>query len=271
MGSRENVSGAGGRGASWLTSVIVAVVGCGLLAFAMFTVQQKQEPTKAPDNAAALRDAGLATTHTRTPKAPRDTHLSKATTGLVVHPNRTVGLYDKPGGKAFAKLNPQEFGDSWFPAIARAGEWLQIMLPSKPNGSTGWVRSGLMATGHTPYVIRVHLKKTQLELYKDRRLIGAWRVAVGAPGTPTPTGRTFVLGQFTDEAQSFSPVILPLGTHSATLDSFGGGPGTVAIHGWPKADTFGKAVSHGCIRVPTEALFQLRQVPVGTLVMIDNA
>lgn len=268
MGS-GHVSGAAGRGASWLTSVVVAVVACGLLAFAMFTVQEHQKNAKPADFAAALRDKGYATTHTRTPKAPHDPYPTQATTGLVVHPNRTVGLYAEPNGKPFAKLNPMEFGDSWFPAIARAGGWLQIMLPSKPNGSTGWVRAGFMATGHTPYVIRVHLKSTQLELYKDRALMGAWRVAVGAPSTPTPTGRTFVLGQFTDPAQSFSPVILPLGTHSATLDSYGGGPGTVAIHGWNDPKVFGHPVSHGCIRVPKEALFQLRQVPVGTLVMID--
>lgn len=266
----DRVSGAEGRGASWLTSVAIAVVGCALLAFAMVHVQQKDEPEREPEISASVRDKGFATTHTRTPKAPRDPSPQKATTGLVVHPNRTVGVYDAPNGKPFAKLNPREFGDSWFPAIARAGGWLQIMLPSKPNGSTGWVRAGLMATGHTPYVIRVHLRSTQLELYNNRELMGAWRVGVGKADTPTPTGRTFVLGQFTDPKQDFSPVILPLGTHSATLDDYGGGPGTVAIHGWPTNDVFGKAVSHGCIRVPKEALFQLRQVPVGTLVLIDN-
>lgn len=264
------MSGTESRGATWFTSAIIAVVACGLLAFAMSTVQKHDDPKPEPiDRAAALRDKGFATTHTKTPRAPRDPYPGKATTGLVVHPNRTVGLYDAPNGKAFAKLNPQEFGDTWLPAIARAGGWLQVMLPSKPNGSTGWVRAGQMATGHTPYVIRVHLKSTQLELYRDRALVGAWRVAVGAKATPTPTGRTFVLGQFTDPAQSFSPVILPLGTHSATLDNFGGGPGTVAIHGWTDQKVFGRAVSHGCIRVPSQALYQLRQVPVGTLVMID--
>ena len=95
-------------------------------------------------------------------------------------------------------------------------------------------------------------------------------VAIGEPGTPTPTGRTFVLGSVVDEAQSFSPVILPLGSHSDTLDTYGGGPGTVALHGWPDASVFGGAVSHGCIRVPADALDRLRQVPLGTLVRVDE-
>ena len=33
---------------------------------------------------------------------------------------------------------------------------------------------------------------------------------------------------------------------------------------------FGKAISHGCVRVPADALDQLRQVPLGTLVIIDQ-
>ncbi|MCP9981085.1 L,D-transpeptidase [Actinomadura madurae] len=65
-----------------------------------------------------------------------------------------------------------------------------------------------------------------------------------------------------------SPTVLPLGTHSATLDTFGGGPGTVALHGWPDASVFGKAITHGCVRVPADALKALSRVPLGSLVLI---
>ena len=77
-------------------------------------------------------------------------------------------------------------------------------------------------------------------------------------------------GSITDPNQSYSPVILPLGAHSATLDTYGGGPGTVAFHTWPDPDVFGRAVSHGCIRVPADALEQLMDVPLGTLVLVDD-
>lgn len=83
-------------------------------------------------------------------------------------------------------------------------------------------------------------------------------------------GRTFLLGSIVDANQSFSPLILPLGSHSDTLDTYGGGPGTVALHGWPDASVFGSAISHGCVRVPADALEQLRQVPLGTLVIVDQ-
>jgi hypothetical protein len=265
------VSAESNKGASWVTSAIVAAIACALLAFALVTVQKHNAPDPvAPDLAAALRDKGFATTHTRTPRAPRDPHPTNATTGLVVRPNRVIGVYDKPDGKPFAKVAPNEFGANWLPAIARTEGWVQVLLPSKPNGATGWLRSGLVEQGRTAYVVRVHLGLKQMEIYRERQLVGAWKVAIGKESTPTPTGRTFIHGQFSDTEQTFSPVIIPLGTHSATLDNYGGGPGTVAFHGWPKPEVFGHAVSHGCIRVPSDALFQLRQIPAGSIVLIDN-
>lgn len=264
------MAGTGSRGSSWLTAAFVAAIACGLLTFALLSVQKEPAPAPPQENPAELRDQGFSTTHTRTPQAPRDPNPTQATTGLVVHPNRVVGVFDKPDGKPFAKLSPTEFGDTWLPAIARTEGWVQVLLPSKPNGSTGWVRAGMVSQGKTTYVIRVHTGLKQMELYNNRVLMGAWRVAVGKGATPTPIGRTFIHGQFEDSKQSFSPVILPLGTHSATLDNYGGGPGTVAIHGWKDPKVFGKAVSHGCIRVPDDALQQLRQVPIGTIVLIDN-
>ena len=116
----------------------------------------------------------------------------------------------------------------------------------------------------------MHVGSRELELFEDGALVGSWTVAVGAAETPTPTGRTFLLGSIVDANQSYSPVILPLGSHSDTLDSYGGGPGTVALHGWPDDSVFGSAVSHGCIRVPDDALEQLSQVPLGTLVIVDQ-
>jgi lipoprotein-anchoring transpeptidase ErfK/SrfK len=69
---------------------------------------------------------------------------------------------------------------------------------------------------------------------------------------------------------TYSPLILPLGLHSNTLDTFGGGPGTVGLHGWPDPAVFGHAVSHGCVRVPADALRVLSRVPLGSPVMITG-
>lgn len=264
------MSASGGKKASWLTSVVVAVLGCALLTFAVLSLKEREEK-KQPEPAApvALKHLVASSTKTTLKGAPKDDAPSQATTGLVVHPTRVAALYDAPDGKAFGKIKPTEFGDTWLPAIERTEGWVRVMLPSRPNSSTAWIEASALQQLTSPYLIRVHLGSRQLELYKHNILTGVWSVAVGKPGTPTPTGRTFVLGQMIDRSQS-SSVILPLGTHSQTLDSYGGGPGTVAIHGWSDPSVFGQAVSHGCIRVPDDALAKLRAVPLGTVVLIDN-
>lgn len=171
---------------------------------------------------------------------------------------------------SIAKVKPTQLGDTWLPVIGKRDGWLQVLLPSKPNKSTGWIRNEGLDRAVTPYLIRVHLTSMRLKLYFKEREVGAWPIGKGMPSTPTPAGRTFLLGSFVDPKQDFSPVILPLGTHSPTLDTFGGGPGTVAIHTWPTNDVLGKASSNGCIRVPPDALDRLTEVPLGTLVLIDE-
>ncbi|MFC0627430.1 L,D-transpeptidase [Kribbella deserti] len=217
-----------------------------------------------------LSTLASSTTHATISLAPQDSKPFAATDGLVVHPQEEMAVYTAPDAKAFAKIGPRQFGPTWLPVIDRADGWVRVLLPSRPNRSTGWLKDRDLERATSPYVIRVHTGSRTIELLHKGRRQGIWRVAVGARKTPTPPGRTFVLGSITDERQSYSPVILPLGSHSPTLDTFGGGPGTVAIHGWPRSNVFGAAVSHGCIRVPDGALDRLRRVPLGTLVLIDS-
>lgn len=257
--------------ASWPIPLILTLFAISALVL-VFT-DGGEEPTQAKEPAAASVDltqlvaSSTKTTIKAAPQDPRPTNVPK---GTVVHPKRVVALFDEPDGEAFAKIGPKQFGDTWLPVITRNRDWVQVLLPSRPNGSTGWIESSELEEAHSRFLVQVHLTSRTLELFEDNTRVGAWTVAVGASDTPTPTGRTFVLGQITDEQQPFSPVILPLGSHSDTLDTYGGGPGTVALHGWTDPSVFGEAVSHGCVRVPDDALELLRVVPIGTPVMIDN-
>lgn len=228
-----------------------------------------------PAAAAAGPDGGPAkllssSTHSTLKGAPRDPDPQANTDGTIVRPKKVLLVRDAPGGKAFGKIGPNQIGETWLPRIGGAPGWTQVLLPSRPNGSTGWLPTAQLERKFTPYAIAVHLSSMRLELFFEERQVGEWEIGIGKPSTPTPVGRTFVLGSIVDPAQDYSPIILPLGTHSATLDSYGGGPGTVAIHTWPTSDVFGKAGSDGCIRVPKAALDKLTQVPLGTLVIIDD-
>ena len=210
------------------------------------------------------------TTFTTIKGTPADQGPAGDDGGLVVHPAAPVPVLDRPGGKAFATLPTSQLGGAtWVPVVAESGDWARVLLPSRPNAASGWIstQGGGLQRAHTSYLVKVELGKRTLTLLNAGRPLGHWRVAVGGPKTPTPTGRTFVLAML---QQSGGRLVLPLGTHSATLDSFGGGPGTVALHGWPDRSVFGKAVTHGCVRVPAGALKQLARVPLGSLVLITG-
>ncbi|TDD71523.1 L,D-transpeptidase, partial [Actinomadura rubrisoli] len=213
------------------------------------------------------------TTFATIPGLPKDKAPAPTTDGLVVHPAKPEPVLDRPGGRPVATLPTEQLGGpTWVPVVETSGDWRRVLLPSRPNQASGWIsgKSPGLRTAHTPYTVRVDLAHRRLHLQKSAREVGRWSVAVGSAKTPTPPGRTFVMATLAPKNRTPSSVVLPLGVHSATLDTFGGGPGTVALHGWPDTSVFGKAVTHGCVRVPKDALQALSKVPLGTLVLITG-
>ncbi len=215
-----------------------------------------------------------ATTFTTIPTAATDQDPFVVTDGLVVHPLTAQVVYLAPGQKPVAVLPATELGGpTWVPVVLASPGWVQVLLPSRPNRSTGWIYTAGTAASElviraSPYLIRIEVGARKLTVDEGGTSLGTWTVAVGAPGTPTPTGRTFLLALLAPPSPTYSPLILPLGTHSSAFSTFGGGPGTVGLHGWPDPSVFGHAVSNGCVRVPATALHVLSEIPLGTLVMI---
>lgn len=194
------------------------------------------------------------------------------TNGEVLRVEQAVPVRSAPDGAAFAELPATQLGNpTWVPVIARNGDWAQVLLPARPNGATGWIRAGAadpVQAARSPYVVEVDVDARRLKLLRDGQQVGSWTVGVGATESPTPRGRTYVMGAIRETVTRFSPIILPLGTHSQTYSSYGGGPGTVALHGWPNPDVFGEASSDGCVRVPADALNVLKTLPLGSLVLL---
>jgi lipoprotein-anchoring transpeptidase ErfK/SrfK len=123
-------------------------------------------------------------------------------------------------------------------------------------------------TAQNDYVINVNRQAFSLELLKAGKSVGKWTIGTGKPEHATPQGRAYIMASIAETVNTYSPVVLPLSFHSDSLETFGGGPGTVGIHTWPNDSFVGKANSDGCIRVPTDALTRLTKVPLGTLVNI---
>lgn len=260
--------------------VRMAAAGAVLLLFAVSGCTQEPSdsyiPVVAPVPVSAAEFAKLtqATTFTSIPAAGRDQDPFAATDGVVMHPLTAQVVYLGPGEKPVAVLPATELGGpTWVPVVASAPGWIQVLLPNRPDRSTGWIYDNGTASTElvvrvTPYLIHIEVGARKLTVYESGVSLGTWTVAVGASGTPTPTGRTFILALLAPPHPTYSPLIMPLGTHSSALSSFGGGPGTVGLHGWPDPAVFGQAVSNGCVRVPATALRILSKIPLGTLVLI---
>ena len=229
-----------------------------------------------PVSAAELAKLPRATTFTSIPAVPRDQDPFDSSDGLVMHPLAQQVVYTAPGKPPVAVLPATQLGGpTWVPVVQSSPGWDRVLLPNRPNRATGWIFTGDTAGAQlevrrSSYVIRVQVGARKLSVSDDGGSLGTWTVAVGAPATPTPTGRTFLLALLAPPQPTYSPLILPLGTHSTAFSTFGGGPGTVGVHGWPDPSVFGHAISNGCVRVPATALRLLAKIPIGTLVVITQ-
>jgi hypothetical protein len=213
-----------------------------------------------------------ATTYATVAMAPMDPDPAGTTTGRVLHPRRDLVVYQDKGGRPLAKLPTLQVGSpTWVPVIAEHGQWARVLLPSRPNGSTGWVFTGdpaAVESAHNPFTVTVRRDAFELDITKLGRLVGTWKIGIGKPEFPTPAGRAFIIASIAETVNTYSPIVLPLSFHSDSHQTFRWGPGTVGIHTWPNNSFLGKAESDGCIRVTKETLDKLVELPLGTIVNI---
>ena len=149
--------------------------------------------------------------------------------------------------------------------------WLQIRIPGRPNGRTGWVREEQLS----------NLKEVETHLTIDRGTLTAtlrkrgkrvWRsrIGVGAPGTITPKGRFWVRERLRNLGGSpvYGPWAFGTSAYSDTLTDWPGG-GVVGIHGTNQPELIPGRPSHGCVRVPNAKIVRLAKLmPVGTPITI---
>jgi lipoprotein-anchoring transpeptidase ErfK/SrfK len=146
--------------------------------------------------------------------------------------------------------------------------WYRVVVPGRPNGRTGWVRSWHVRLKAARWQIVVRRESRRLELWRDRARVFATRIAVGAPGMETPLGLYHVTMRFRPVRQPFLGTFAFETSAYSRLSDWPGG-GVVGIHGTTQPWLLGQAVSHGCVRISNEAAtFLKRRVPVGTPIRI---
>ena len=177
-----------------------------------------------------------------------------------------------PAAPATQLRSPNEAGaPRVFLAVQANGDWLQVLLPLRPNASRGWVKKGDVVLKRVPYRIQVDLSDRQLSLWKGRELVMREPVGVGRSVTATPTGLYYLteLLQPPNPNGPYGPFAFGTSAFSDVVTDFAGGEGTIGIHGTDDPSSIGKEVSHGCIRLSNASISRLAAVlPLGTPVSI---
>ncbi len=158
------------------------------------------------------------------------------------------------------------------PVLGRAGAWLRVLLPGRPNGHAGWIAANRTRSSATSWRIEVALSARRVTVLHGGRAIRRFRAVVGKPSTPTPRGRFFVEEVLALGSAPGAPFALATSARSNALQEFDGGPGQIAIHGTRHlAGRPGSASSHGCVRLPTRAITWLaKRVGAGVPVTIGR-
>ncbi|MES1171277.1 MAG: L,D-transpeptidase [Actinomycetota bacterium] len=135
---------------------------------------------------------------------------------------------------------------------------VRIRLNRRPNTARAWVAAQHVRLSRTLWRIEVRRATRRLTLLRRGRAVRRWRVVVGKPATPTPTGLFAIQASYRTPPSSFSGSwILALTAHSEILTTFDGGDGQVALHGRggaSLANPLGTAASHGCVRLANAAI-----------------
>jgi lipoprotein-anchoring transpeptidase ErfK/SrfK len=152
-------------------------------------------------------------------------------------------------------------------------EWLQVLLPGRPNGHTGWIKRRATRPTLTGWHIVVDTSSRRVTVYQQGRKIRVFKAIVGTPATPTPPGEFFVEEVIRLRAGDVgAPFALALSARSNVLQEFAGGPGQIALHGLRNVGgVLGTAVSHGCVRLANDAMRWLNvRIGPGIPVTITN-
>jgi len=186
----------------------------------------------------------------------------------------TVDVYSSPGSDSpTSELdNPQPSGAPLVMLVReQRPDWLRVLLPVRPNGSSGWVRRDQVDLYEHDFYLVIGLREHRITAFNGNSVLLDERIGLGAGGTPTPTGLFFIkeLLQPPSAGGPYGPYAYGLSAFSEVLFSFGGGPGTVGIHGTNDPSSIGRNVSNGCIRMSNSGVTRLADtLPLGVPVQI---
>jgi hypothetical protein len=157
-------------------------------------------------------------------------------------------------------------------SVAQTGvTWIEVSLPQRPNGVTGWVEASalgpLHAVGGRLVVSRSQLRAT---LYDQAgHVLWSAPVGIGRPSLPTPAGHFYVREKLrVVDSLEFGPYAIGTSAYAPKLSEWPGG-GIIGIHGTDQPQLIPGDPSHGCVRMRNRNITRLWYlIAIGTPVDI---
>lgn len=231
-------------------------------------------PTTTSTTAPPASTTTSSTTSTTT--APGELSVLPARTSRVATVKEASGsltVHTGPTGEATRDPVPAR-GDYGQPQVflvvgEQAGRY-EVLLPVRPNGSKGWIDAADVTVASHDYQIQVSLSGFRMLVQKGTEVVVDTPVGVGAADTPTVGGEYYTWVLIDPTNAGYGSYAYGLSGFS-TLEAFAGGDGRLGIHGDTDPSSFGRQVSHGCVRVPDAVMVRLAEeigLPLGVPVVV---
>lgn len=183
--------------------------------------------------------------------------------------NPNVGSAQVLGGWSFN--NPTYFENPLvFLVLENHGEWLEVMVPTRPNQQVGWIQAEDVELSTIRWHAQINVTNNNLKVWNGDELVVDTGIVDGRETTPTPIGRFY----FTEKIEKwpssdYGSWVLSTNGYSNALETFNDGLPVFAVHGTPYDDQIGSDISNGCVRIPNRAIeLMAERVPMGTPVEV---
>jgi lipoprotein-anchoring transpeptidase ErfK/SrfK len=152
-------------------------------------------------------------------------------------------------------------------------EWVQVRALRNRTQVKVWIPRWATRQVWIRYKLKIDISSRLTTVYRDGKVLRRFRVVVGTPSTPTPTGSWYVVDRMhLWNVWSQGRWALATSAFSRVLKEFDGGQGQIALHArGTLGDPVGTAASHGCVRFNNgDIAWIAAHIPNGTTIQIQR-